>query len=82
MNWFTDAISAVSSATAVIGRGAGPCAYRCAPLEAALARQWSADSARAVQLDPAGLNSDLHASSEYRAHLIPVLAGRAVAAAG
>ncbi|MEY3104627.1 MAG: hypothetical protein RJA72_659, partial [Pseudomonadota bacterium] len=28
----------------------------------------------------AELNSDLHASAEYRAHLIPVLAARAVAA--
>ena len=30
---------------------------------------------------PGNLNSDLHGSPEYRAHLIPVLAGRAVAAA-
>jgi len=30
----------------------------------------------------ANLNSDLHGSAEYRAHLIPVLARRAVAAAG
>jgi len=27
------------------------------------------------------LNGDLHASAEYRAHLIPVIAGRAAAAA-
>jgi carbon-monoxide dehydrogenase medium subunit len=29
-------------------------------------------------MDPSGLNVDLHASAEYRAHLIPVLAARAV----
>ena len=34
----------------------------------------------AVKIDAAGLNSDLHGTAEYRAALIPVLAGRAVAA--
>jgi carbon-monoxide dehydrogenase medium subunit len=29
-----------------------------------------------------GLNNDIHGSAEYRAHLIPVLAKRAVAQAG
>ncbi|MFO0205406.1 MAG: carbon monoxide dehydrogenase, partial [Betaproteobacteria bacterium] len=35
-----------------------------------------------VTVPSANLNSDLHGSAEYRAHLIPVLARRAVAAAG
>jgi carbon-monoxide dehydrogenase medium subunit len=29
-----------------------------------------------------GFNSDIHASAEYRAHLVTVMAKRAVAAAG
>ncbi len=62
--------------------GAGPCAFRSAELERALAAQWSADAAKAVTIPASGLNTDLHASAEYRAHLITVLAARAVAQAG
>jgi carbon-monoxide dehydrogenase medium subunit len=60
--------------------GAGPVVFRCKPVEDALAKQFTADAARAVTVSPDGLNRDLHASPEYRAHLIPVLASRAVAA--
>jgi carbon-monoxide dehydrogenase medium subunit len=35
-------------------------------------------SARSVTISPDGLNDDMHASAAYRAHLIPVLAGRAI----
>jgi aerobic carbon-monoxide dehydrogenase medium subunit len=62
--------------------GAGPCVFRCKPLEDALAKSFTADAAKRVQVAVDGLNRDLHASPEYRAHLIPVLASRAVAAAG
>ncbi|CAH2919582.1 MAG: Aerobic carbon monoxide dehydrogenase (quinone), medium chain (EC [uncultured Paraburkholderia sp.] len=34
-----------------------------------------------VAVTGANLNDDMHASAEYRAHLIPVLAARAVARA-
>jgi carbon-monoxide dehydrogenase medium subunit len=59
--------------------GAASSAFRCAPLEAALAKSFTADAAKAVKVDVTGLNGDLHATPEYRAHLIPVLAARAVA---
>ena len=62
--------------------GAGPCVFRCKPLEAALAKSFTADAAKQVQVSADGLNRDLHGSPEYRAHLISVLASRAVAAAG
>ena len=62
--------------------GAGPCVFRCKPLEDALAKSFTADAARRVEVSADGLNRDLHGSPEYRAHLIPVLASRAVAAAG
>ncbi len=59
--------------------GAGPCAFRVPPLEAALAADWSAAAAQKISVSAKGLLSDLHGSAEYRAALIPVLAGRAVA---
>ncbi|MCC7039616.1 MAG: xanthine dehydrogenase family protein subunit M [Burkholderiales bacterium] len=60
--------------------GAGPSVFRAKALEDALARTFTADAAKAVRIPATGLNSDLHGSAEYRAHLIPVLAARAVAA--
>jgi carbon-monoxide dehydrogenase medium subunit len=54
--------------------------FRCKPLEDALAKNWSADAARAVKLAAQGLNNDLHGSPDYRAHLVSVMAARAVAA--
>ena len=62
---------------AVTGAGAG--VFRVAALEQALDRAWSPDSCDGIVVDAAGLNSDLHADAAYRAHLIPVLAKRAVA---
>ncbi|MEZ5667071.1 MAG: xanthine dehydrogenase family protein subunit M [Alphaproteobacteria bacterium] len=62
--------------------GAAPCAYRASELEAALAGSFSAAALDGVTIDAGGLNGDIHATPEYRAHLIKVLAKRAVAAAG
>jgi carbon-monoxide dehydrogenase medium subunit len=60
--------------------GAGPSVFRASAIEAALAQNFSAAAAKAVKLGAAGLSTDLHGSAEYRAHLIPVMASRAVAA--
>jgi carbon-monoxide dehydrogenase medium subunit len=62
--------------------GAGPCVFRAKELEQALAGKWSADAVANAKVAAKGLNSDIHASAEYRAHLISVMAKRAVAAAG
>ena len=59
--------------------GAGPCAFRVKALEERLAAKWAPESCDGISVPAAGLNSDLHGSAEYRAHLIPVLARRAVA---
>jgi len=59
--------------------GAGHFAFRAKALEAALEKQWSSSACEGVAIPPAGLNSDIHASAAYRAHLITVLAKRAVA---
>jgi len=61
--------------------GAGSCVFRCKPLEAALTRKFAPESCDGIAIDADGLNEDLHGSAEYRAHLIPVLAKRAVARA-
>jgi len=62
--------------------GAGPCAFRAADIEKALAAKWAPESAEGVSIKASGLNSDIHASAEYRAHLVKVMAKRAVAEAG
>jgi carbon-monoxide dehydrogenase medium subunit len=62
--------------------GAGPCAFRSKELEAALTASFTADAARKVKVSANGLNADLHATPEYRAHLVGVMAARAVSAAG
>lgn len=61
--------------------GAGPCVFRVPEMEAALASDFTADAIAKVKVASDDLNSDLHGSSEYRAHLITVMAKRAVAAA-
>ncbi|HJU24886.1 MAG TPA: xanthine dehydrogenase family protein subunit M [Casimicrobiaceae bacterium] len=60
--------------------GAAPCVFRATAIENALAKSFTPAAAKGVAIDPSGLNSDLHGSAEYRAHLIGVMASRAVAA--
>lgn len=61
--------------------GAGACAFRVAEMEAALSSNFSADALTGITVDAGDLNNDIHADAEYRAHLIGVMAKRAVAAA-
>ncbi|MBO21168.1 MAG: carbon monoxide dehydrogenase [Rhodospirillaceae bacterium] len=56
--------------------------FRAGDIESALSGNWSAEAAKGVTMSDDGLNSDIHASAEYRAHLISVMASRAVDAAG
>ena len=58
--------------------GAGPCVFRVPALEKALGAKFSADAVASIKVAPAALNSDMHASAEYRAHLVTVMARRAV----
>ena len=58
--------------------GAGACVFRAKALEALLQADWSAAALAGATVSADALNSDLHGSAEYRAALIPVLAGRAV----
>ncbi|MFQ5625669.1 MAG: FAD binding domain-containing protein [Methyloligellaceae bacterium] len=61
--------------------GAGPCVFRAADIEAALETDFTPGALEGISISADGLNSDLHASAEYRAHLISVLARRAAARA-
>jgi carbon-monoxide dehydrogenase medium subunit len=58
--------------------GAGPGVFRVEAMEAALAMNFAPDAIADVKVDPGHLNSDIHASAEYRAHLVSVMARRAV----
>ncbi len=62
--------------------GAGPSVFRAKEMEAALAKDFSPKALDGVKVAAKGLNSDIHASAEYRAHLVSVMAKRAVQAAG
>lgn len=66
---------------AVTGAGADG-VFRATGMENALAGNFSASALDGVSVPADGLSGDIHASAEYRAHLIGVMAKRAVEAAG
>ena len=61
--------------------GAGPVVFRQKEMEAALGKSFAPDAVASIKQPASGLNSDIHASADYRAHLVTVMAKRAVAAA-
>ena len=71
-------VARAGNAVRVAVTGAGPCVFRAAALEEALARSFTPEACDGVRVASGPLNSDIHGSAEYRAHLIPVLARRAV----
>jgi aerobic carbon-monoxide dehydrogenase medium subunit len=66
---------------AVTGAGSSG-VFRVAAFEQALGANFSAAALDGLKVDASDLASDMHADSDYRAHLIGVMAKRAVAAAG
>ena len=58
--------------------GAGACAFRVKALEDALTKNFAPGACDGVKVPATKLNSDIHGSAEYRAHLIPILTRRAV----
>ncbi|HEX5460238.1 MAG TPA: xanthine dehydrogenase family protein subunit M [Steroidobacteraceae bacterium] len=72
-------VAQTSAGVRVAVTGAGPCAFRVKALEDVLSRQFAPRACDGITISPDGLNEDIHASAAYRAHLIPVLARRAIA---
>ena len=58
--------------------GAGNYVFRSKELEAALSSNFSPSTIDKISISTKGLNSDIHASAEYRAHLIKVMTRKAV----
>ena len=75
-------VAQTGSGVRVAVTGAASAVFRCKPIEDALAKSWTAAAAKAVKISATDLNSDLHGSPAYRAHLVSVMAARAVDAAG
>jgi carbon-monoxide dehydrogenase medium subunit len=75
-------VAETDSEVRVAVTGAGACAFRASDFEAALVASFSQESLDSVSIDASDLNSDLHATAEFRAHLVRVMAKRAVNALG
>ena len=60
--------------------GAGPSAFRITAMEQALAKSFTPAAIEAIKVPADDLLGDIHCSAEFRAHLIGVMAKRAVAA--
>lgn len=71
-------VAQTSEGARVAVTGAGACVFRAKALEEALSRSFVPQACEGIAISPADLNADIHASAEYRAHLIPVLARRAI----
>ena len=62
--------------------GAATSVFRFKEAEAALGKRFEAAAMDGITLQPDDLNSDIHASAEYRAHCVVEMTRRAVLAAG
>jgi carbon-monoxide dehydrogenase medium subunit len=71
-------VARFSSSVRVAITGAGPVVFRSKDIEDALAATFSPQALARISIAPSGLNSDIHADSDYRAHLVVVMARRAV----
>ena len=67
--------------TRVAVTGAGPGVFRHKAMERALGKDFKPSVVEGIATSADDLNEDIHATAEYRAHLVGVMARRAVAAA-
>lgn len=74
-------IAKTAGAVRVAVTGAAPSVFRWKDAEARLAERFDASALDDLHMDAEGLNSDIHASAEYRAHCVRVMAQRALLAA-
>jgi aerobic carbon-monoxide dehydrogenase medium subunit len=61
--------------------GAGPAVFRLPAFEAALSKRFEPEAISGLGVDASSLTSDIHAEAAFRAHLVVVMAKRAVVAA-
>lgn len=73
-------VAETSSGVRVGVTGAGACAFRQSEMESALAASFTPAAIAGIVIPDGELNNDLHATAAYRAHLVGVMAARAVAA--
>jgi len=71
-------IAQTASGVRVAVTGAGPSAFRVPEMEAALRASFTPAAIAGISVPADDLNSDPHASAEYRAHLIGVMTARAI----
>jgi aerobic carbon-monoxide dehydrogenase medium subunit len=71
-------VAKTASGVRVAVTGAGPSVFRVKAMEDALSKNFSSDAIKDIKVPADGLNSDIHGSAEYRAHLVTVMARRAV----
>ena len=74
-------VADLGSAVRVAVTGAAPCVFRVPAMEAALTAHFAPEAIAAIVVPEEGLNSDIHAQADHRAHLVTVMAMRAVEAA-
>ncbi|HYD30191.1 MAG TPA: xanthine dehydrogenase family protein subunit M [Azospirillaceae bacterium] len=73
-------VAKFANAVRVAITGAGPTVFRIPDMEAALMKSFAPEALDGIEIDPDGLNNDMHGSAEYRANLVKVMARRAVEA--
>ena len=71
-------VAKTSSGPRVAVTGAGPGVFRVEEMEKALSGNWSAETIKDIAVNSDEFASDIHASAEYRAAMITVMAGRAI----
>ena len=71
-------VSQTGSSVRVAVTGAGASVFRVSDMESALAQSFSSSGIDGIEVPADDLNDDIHASAEYRAHLVSVMAKRAV----
>jgi aerobic carbon-monoxide dehydrogenase medium subunit len=73
-------VSKGASGVRVAVTGARASVFRASEMEKALSANFQPRAIEGIAIAASGLNSDIHASADYRAHLVGVMARRAVAA--
>ncbi|MDB5578309.1 MAG: carbon monoxide dehydrogenase [Bradyrhizobium sp.] len=66
----------------VTATGAGPVVFRLSEFEEALTGSFRPEAVAGLEIAAEELSTDIHASAEYRAHLIPLMVRRAIAEIG